>query len=446
MEKVAIYCRLSEEDRGKSSVEEDSMSIQNQKSMLIQYASEQGWFVYDIYSDDDYAGSDRKRPEFNRLLSDAKTGCFNIVLCKTQSRFTRELELVETYIHGLFPLWGIRFVSIVDHADTANKGNKKSRQINALVNEWYLEDMSENIRSALTCRRKNGFHIGSFALYGYKKDPDQKGHLLIDEEAAAIVREVFTLYAGGQGKTAIARILNHRGVPNPTEYKRLNGLRYRQPSSKTGTLWSYYSISEMLKNEIYTGSMVQGKYGSVSYKTKQNVPRPKNLWYRVENTHAPIIEKDLWVLVQTRLKENTRPFQNGAVGLFSGKVRCANCGYTMRSAKSRGRHYLTCSTRHISSDACIGAFISTDNLEKLVLTQLNRLSDTLLDLEEMEQTLNHLQTCTPTGNDSRRRDILEYTHPHHLSREMTDVLIHYLVVGKRERGKKYPSVEIHRNF
>ena len=101
---------------------------------------------------------------------------------------------MEKYIHGLFPIWGIRFISIVDNADTANKGNKKSRQINGLVNEWYLEDMSENIRSVLTDRRKNGFHIGAFALYGYKKDPEQKGHLIIDEEAAAVVREVFNLF------------------------------------------------------------------------------------------------------------------------------------------------------------------------------------------------------------------------------------------------------------
>lgn len=193
--KVAIYCRLSEEDRNKQSEEDDSKSIQNQKSMLLKYSLDNDWDVYDIYSDDDYTGSDRYRPDFNRLLKDAENKKFDIVLCKTQSRFTRELELVEKYIHGLFPLWGIRFLSIVDNADTDNKGNKKSRQINGLVNEWYLEDMSDNIRSVLTDRRKDGYHIGAFALYGYEKDPNQKGHLIIDEEAAKIVREVFELFA-----------------------------------------------------------------------------------------------------------------------------------------------------------------------------------------------------------------------------------------------------------
>ncbi len=390
MSKVAIYCRLSEEDRNKLSETDDSNSIQNQKSMLLQYSIEHGWEVFNIYSDDDYTGSDRNRPEFNHLLQDAERHKFDIVLCKTQSRFTRELELVEKYIHGLFPIWGIRFVSIVDNADTANKGNKKSRQINGLVNEWYLEDMSENIRSVLTNRRQNGFHIGAFALYGYKKDPDRKGHLIVDEEAAAIVREVFVLFSQGYGKTAIARTLNDRGIPNPTEYKRLHGLRYQQAKRKNSTLWKYSAIADMLKNEMYIGNMVQGKYGSVSYKTKQNKPRPKSVWYRVEGTHEAIIDRELWDRVQNIITQRAKPFDVGTVGLFARKVRCANCGCTMRSSKNRGRHYLRCSSRYVAKDACTGSFISVEKLEKIVINELNRLSAEYLDQDELER---NLQLC-----------------------------------------------------
>lgn len=392
--KTAIYCRLSEEDRNKQCASDDSNSIQNQKAMLLQYAAERGWEVYQIYSDDDYTGSDRRRPEFVRLLKDAEQRKFDIVLCKTQSRFTRELELVEKYIHGLFPIWGIRFVSIVDNADTANKGNKKSRQINGLVNEWYLEDMSENIRSVLTNRRENGFHIGAFALYGYKKDPEQKGHLIIDEEAAAIVREVFSLFAAGMGKTAIARLLNDRGVPNPTEYKRLHGLRYKQPKTRNSTLWRYFAISDMLTNEIYIGNMVQGKYGSVSYKTKQNKPRPKSAWYTVEGTHEPIIDRTLWDRVQTLIAEKSKPFLNGNIGIFARKVVCANCGYAMRTCKNRGIHYLKCGSRHIAKDACEGSFIQVAKLERLVLEELGRLSASYLDEDTVAQGIafaNNLQ-------------------------------------------------------
>nr|WP_315025205.1 recombinase family protein [uncultured Aminipila sp.] len=386
--KVAIYCRLSEEDRNKHTENDDSESIQNQKSMLVQHAVEQNWEIYRIYSDDDYTGADRTRPEFRKLLFDAEQHKFDIVLCKTQSRFTRELELVEKYIHGLFPVWGIRFVSIVDNADTQNKGNKKSRQINGLVNEWYLEDMSDNIKSVLIDKRKKGIHIGAFALYGYKKNPEQKGKLIIDEEAAEVVREVFILFSQGYGKSAIARILNDRDIPNPTEYKRLKGLRYKQPESKNSTLWKYYAIADMLVNEIYIGNMVQGKYGSVSYKSKKNKPRPKEEWYVVEGTHEPIIDRELWNKVQDIINQKVKPFTSGKIGLFARKVKCSNCGYTLRSSKNHDRHYLKCSTRYVSKNACIGAFISVDKLEETVLAEINSMISIYIDKEHIEKNID----------------------------------------------------------
>lgn len=518
MEKAAIYCRLSEEDRNKKKETDDSNSIRNQKAMLLEYSIQQGWEVYHIYSDDNYTGADRNRPEFNRMLEDAQAHQFDIILCKSQSRFTRELELVEKYIHGLFPIWGIRFVSLIDNADTANKGNKKSRQINGLVNEWYLEEMSENIRAVLANRRKNGFHIGAFALYGYKKDPAQKGHLMIDEEAAAIVREVFTLFSQGVGKTAIARMLNARGIPNPTEYKRLHGLRYQQPKRKNSTLWKYSAISHMLTNEMYIGNMVQGKYGSVSYKTKQNKPRPKENWYRMEHTHEAIIDRGLWDRVQTLIAARAKPFDAGTVGLFAGKARCANCGYTMRSSKNRGKHYLQCSNRHVAKDACIGAFIAVEKLEKIVIQELNALSQRYLDQDELERSVvfnqnleqqranwlnakeklagqmedHHTYVRTlymdkvkgiiseadylamaddfakerarmesqikeaqhhiadldaqMLPGDQRKEIIRGYTHVEHLTREMVEILIDYITVGKRIPGTQDVPIEIHWNF
>ena len=516
--KVAIYCRLSEEDKNKSNQSDDSNSIKNQKTMLLEYAMTQGWEVYNIYSDDDYAGADRNRPEFKRLIEDAKKRLFDIVLCKTQSRFTRELELVEKYIHGLFPALGIRFVSIVDNADTANKGNKKSRQINGLVNEWYLEDMSENIKSVLVSRRKNGFHIGAFALYGYKKDPHLKGHLIIDEEAATVVKDVFLLFTQGYGKSAIARILNDRGIPNPTEYKRQKGLRYKAPERKNSTLWRYSAIASMLENEIYIGNMVQGKYGSVSYKTKQNKPRPKEEWFRVEGTHEPIIERELWDRVQEILKEKSKPFGGGKIGIFAGKVRCAGCGYVMRSSKNRDRHYLKCASKAIARDSCEGAFVSVALLEEVVLSELRRLSELYLNrdelknrieiydteqaqidklesevlrqkkkVEEYSKALSDLYMDKAKGvittedfimisknlsqekvlseellrknlerieklrtgireEDARVELVKRYTNIEHLTRGMVEILIDYIIVGRRRKGEKYPPIEIHWNF
>lgn len=517
-EKAAIYCRLSEEDKNKKNIAEDSGSIQNQKAMLRDYADRMGWDIYDVYSDDDYAGADRNRPQFNRLISDAQAHKFDIVLCKTQSRFTRELELVEKYIHGLFPLWNIRFISIVDNADSANKGNKKSRQINGLVNEWYLEDMSDSIKAALDSRRSNGFHIGSFALYGYKKDPDIKGHLLVDEEAASVVREVFTLFSQGYGKTAIARMLNERGIPNPTEYKRLQGLRYKHPPTKSSTLWKYSAISDMLTNETYIGNLIQGKYESVSYKTSETRPRPKEKWFRSEGTHEPIIDRDLWDRVQKMITERAKPFSCGTVGIFSKKVRCACCGYVMRSSSSGGKHYLQCQSRYFSKDSCEGAFISVDKLEITVIGELKLLSQKYLDIDELERRVrfwpdmlaqkkkladnaiscqNKLEQYTKglrelyldkvkgliceadfiemskdftsqkerletqvlefqkqiaeidvniSMGDNRREMIKKYVTVEHLTREMVEILIDKLMVGKRISGTRIVPIEIHWNF
>ena len=145
---------------------------------------ERGWDIYHIYCDEDYSGADRLRPDFNRMIQAAKEKQFQIILCKSQSRFTRDMELVEKYIHGLFPIWGIRFIAIADNADTEVKGNKKARQINGLVNEWYLEDLSENIRMVFDMKRRQGQYIGGFPIYGYQKDPKDHNHLIIEPEAA----------------------------------------------------------------------------------------------------------------------------------------------------------------------------------------------------------------------------------------------------------------------
>lgn len=383
----AIYCRLSQEDRDKTHEIDVSRSIQNQKSMLISYAKANGWKIYAIYSDDDYTGADRTRPAFNALLRDAEAGKFQIILCKSQSRFTREMELTEKYLHTLFPLWGIRFIGLVDNADTDNPGNKKTRQINGLVNEWYLEDLSENIKEVLTDRRKQGFHIGAFAPYGYAKDPEQKGHLIPDPEAAAIVHRIFEMLAGGIGKTAIARILNREGIPNPTAYKLEKGIRKKTSKAPRSSLWQYFVIDDILRNEVYIGNMVQGRYGSVSYKTHKNKPRPKEEWIRKDNTHEPIIERELWDKVQAILASRTKPGWTGEAGMFARKTKCMYCGYSMRSCRTAGRRYLECTTKKVKADVCLGGFIGEKELQDTVLEELHKIIAEYLDMDAAERQL-----------------------------------------------------------
>lgn len=219
--KAAIYCRLSKEDAAKTGPE--SESIQNQRSMLLRYAAEHGYTVQEVYIDEDYSGADRRRPAFNQMLAAAERREFDVILAKTQSRFTRDMELVEKYLHGKFAEWGIRFIAVVDHVDTQDRAGKKARQINGLINEWYLEDLSDNVRSVLTHKRWQGDYIATFALYGYRKDPADHSRLLPDPEAAAVVRHIYALYLQGYGTARIAHILNAEGIPPPSVYRQQHG-------------------------------------------------------------------------------------------------------------------------------------------------------------------------------------------------------------------------------
>ncbi len=404
--RVAIYCRLSEEDRDKENEEDDSTSIQNQKLMLTEYAIRQGWEIQGVYSDDDYTGADRNRPKFNKILKLAEEKKIDIILCKSQSRFTRELELVEKYINGLFMEWGIRFIGVVDNADTDIKGNKKSRQINGLVNEWYLEDLSENIKSVLKSKRQKGQYTGGTPLYGYRKDPQQEGHLIIDPIAAEVVREIFSLYSQGTGKTAIARILNNRGIPNPTQYKLEQGVKYKRPKDKLETLWKYSSISHVLTNEMYIGNMVQGKYGSISYKSKKNKPKPKKEWVIVKGTHEPIIDMDLWNSVQNKINDNFKPFGGGKIGLFAKKCKCKYCGYTLKTSKTREDKYLRCPTRQVDKSCCIGSFISENVLKRTVLKELNSLIEQYLNIDKLEE--NIILKQFKNEKEELQKEILQY--------------------------------------
>lgn len=227
----------------------------------------------------------------------------------------------------------------------------------------------------------------------------KKGHLIIDEEAAAVVREVFQLYADGMGRTSIARLLNDRGIPNPTEYKRIHGLRYNGVGKAYSTLWKYFAISDMLENEMYIGNMVQGKYENRSYKSKHSKPVPKERWIRVEGTHEPIIDKELWERVQNRRKQAAKPMCTGEIGLFAEKTRCMYCGYTLRTHKSREYRYLRCTSKHFSNTSCKGAFIAQRLLEKAVLTELNNIIKEYFDEESAEARLAFEQSI----DDNKRK-------------------------------------------
>ncbi len=330
--KCALYCRLSREDDEK---EQESESIQNQKSLLTYYADQQNWHIYRIYCDEDFSGIDRSRPGFLSMIEDAQQHKFDIVLCKSQSRFTRDMELVEKYIHNLFPIWGIRFVTIVDHVDTWAKGTKKSRQINGLINEWYLEDLSDNIKTVLNDKRRKGEYIGGFPTYGYQKDPQNHNHLVVDPEAAQIVRQIYLWYLQGYGKQKIADLLNQNGIPNPTVYKQNKGQHYVNGMMKIpSSLWNRTTIGRILKNEMYVGTMVQGRQVKPSYKSKKIISVSQEHWFRVEHTHEAIIDDDIFQRVQKQMEQKRRSDGSGISHPLAGKVFCMSCGRAMNKVSN----------------------------------------------------------------------------------------------------------------
>lgn len=397
MDKAALYLRLSKEDVDKINKGDDSESIVNQRLLLMDYAINREIQVVDVYSDDDYSGLYDDRPEFDRLIRDAKLGKFNIVISKTQSRFTRNMEHMEKYLHHDFPLLGIRFIGVVDGVDTQNTANKKSRQINGLVNEWYCEDLSNNIRAVFRQKMKEGQFLGGFAPYGYLKDPENKYKFIIDDYAADVVRKIYKLFLEGYSTKAICHILEDENILNPTAYKKKQGLTYRNiKSEELGTrysLWSETTVKRILTNEVYIGTLSQGMVQKASYKDKKIIPVPKENWYVVKNHHEPIIDEEIFYKV-AKLRRRRRICASNQTGekkchIFAGKLRCKTCGHTMiKSGGVRGDKndwYLRCQlSNKTRQSACTAHNIRYSVIVDLVLKKIQEIAKNALENGNIE--------------------------------------------------------------
>ena len=411
--KAAIYIRLSVEDENKI---DESESIKNQRLILTQYAKSQGWEIYKIYCDEDFSGLDRDRPEFQQMLIDAKKGLFNIILCKSQSRFTRDLEVAEKYINRLFYLWNIRFISLTDNVDTFNKGGKKARQINSLINEWYCEDLSESVKAVFKNKMQRGEFIGSFAPYGYKKSEDNKNRLEIDEEVSHVIEEIFRLYLKGNGFRKIAESLTAKGIMPPTLYKLSKGTAFFNPNYTTsmGELWSASTIRNILKNPVYIGITVQGKTKKLSYKSKKIVNVDKAEQIKVTNTHRAIIEEDIFYKVQEMLKNSTLKTNDTEItSALRGKVFCGLCGsLCQRGSLNREKtgFYYRCSLKYKSrGEKCNNSGVLSLDIENEVFKRLKEFKNMYIGenekhyIEEIEPIKEEM-TAINTNNSLNELD------------------------------------------
>lgn len=319
MEKrAAIYCRLSREDDNLA-CDKVSESIQNQQKLLCEYAKKNGFSVYCMYVDENYSGLDNTRPAFCRMIEDARCGRFDTILCKNQSRFTRDMETAQYYLNEVFPLWHVRLIGICDGVDTNDMKNLRLRQINGLINEWYSEDLSDNIRQILRDKMMRGQFIGSFACYGYTKDPAHLHSLIPDPPAAAVVREIYQLYIDGFSLSKIASLLTKKQVMPPCFYKIQQGILFQTPFSKNkitdeadGKIpkWSASSVRHILTNPVYTGTLIQGTTKKESAKSKKRIKLSSTEWIIYPNAHPALISEDIFCevssLLQKRQKKNKK--------------------------------------------------------------------------------------------------------------------------------------------
>ena len=297
------------------------------------------------------------------------------------------MEIVERYINNKFKEWNVRFISLSDNADTENPGNKKSRQINGLVNEWYLEDVSNNIRSAFNSKMKQGEFISHFAPFGYLVDSSDNNKLVVDKVACLVVKDIFNLYLKGYGYSAIAKYLNDKNIPSPSLYKYRQGIKLNVVSNKARDeiKWNSNAVKTILKNEVYLGRLVQGKRTTVSYKNHKIINKERGLWISYSNTHEAIIDKDTFDKVQSEIKNRTKPRGSSTVHLFSGKVFCLCCGHYLRKKNSTKHEYLVCSN---SSTCSNKSSIRYDKLENIVLLEINKLLDKFYDEGLLKEKIN----------------------------------------------------------
>ena len=376
---AGLYYRLSQEDERQG----ESVSIDNQRSMLRKYAEERGFEIHDEYIDDGVSGTTFDRPDVQRLLDDAKTGIINTIIVKDLSRFGRNYIEVGQYVDYVFPAFGIRFIAIQDNVDTENRDSNAMEMmpIMNIFNEWHAANTSKKIRAVKKAHAKEGIYTAKKAAYGYKIGADKKRTPVIDEETAPVVRRIFEMYASGISPIKIAETLNLEGVMSPATYA------YSQigqkPKPNVMGLWTATTIREMLNKIIYIGHMAQLRWTSLSYKNHKRFRNDESEWAIVYNTHEPIISQELWNRCQERKKSvaKGRRTKVGYTHPLSGFLICADCGNKMKlkTAISRStgkRLYRFDCGYHIryGKAYCFSHFIAASVLEEIVLGDIREMA------------------------------------------------------------------------
>ena len=326
---TALYCRLSRDD----GLDSESNSITVQKMILEKYANEHGYTPTRVYTDDGYSGANFERPGFKQMMQDAEDGKIGTIIVKDMSRFGRNYLKVGLYTERRFPAMGIRFIAINDDVDTSKDANSDFTPFRNIINEWYCRDCSRKMKASYKARASNGAHLSGFAPYGYKLDPADKTHLIIDPPAAEIVKRIFHLYTEGYNMVRIAVMLNEDKVLAPREYKIQNGSNLskgRKPRVPLPAGWRQTSVRRIIRDYTYCGHTVSLRSNTVSYITHAKKPNEEENWIITKNTHEPIIDESIFEAARKRNPiKNSRGDNIHDKGPLNRFVFCADCGSIM---------------------------------------------------------------------------------------------------------------------
>ena len=376
---TALYCRLSQDD-GR---EGESNSIVNQKEYLMKYAKEHGFPNPKFYVDDGYTGTNFDRPSFKEMSADIEKGLVKTVIVKDLSRFGRNYIEVGSYSEIIYPEAGVRFIAIMDNVDTGSLESNEFAAFTNLFNEWYPKSTSKKVKEVKKAKGLAGEHLGA-PPYGYLRNPDDKTRWLVDGEAAAVVRRIFSLCMQGKGVSAIATTLWKDRTLTPSAYKASKGIGVAKVSEDP-YCWETSAVAAILENVAYIGITESFQSTRLGFKSKKRIPTAKDRRAYIENAHAPIIDRDIWEKVQIIRENKRRPNKSGITSMFSGLLYCADCGAKLSLATANGYAHFRCSQykRTSRTQNCTQHYIREDALNQLVLKQLQHFLSYLQQFERV---------------------------------------------------------------
>ena len=376
---TALYCRLSQDDGNVG----DSMSIQSQKAILEKYAMEIGKIAYSFYVDDGYSGTNFQRPSFQRMIADIEDGKIDTVITKDLSRLGRNYLESGAYIEVFFPQHHVRYIAVNDGVDSEQNGGLDITPFKNILNEFYSRDISKKVKSGKHIRALEGKFMGTTAPFGYRKDPQDKNHLIVDETTAPTVRLLFSLALEGYGTNRIGKVLYERKIPKPSYYKQEFFSQHDTGSDDYWYDWKQEVITRILRNPVYKGGMYVHTTSKPTFKCRGRGYIQRTDREILEDVHEAVVTKEVWQTVQDIIDRHTKvkPCTSGYENIFRGLLKCPDCGQTLLIHTDNrnpdrdllDKTYYQCTTyRKKGANFCTAHRISAGDIESAIKADIDR--------------------------------------------------------------------------